>query len=128
MTFYPSQIQPANGIRLMNAHLALQKNVNGLQKENTMGDEIGKDSAVASAPPNCPIEIKAVKQNSYPIKDAKDDFFCCVSGVVVIKDRRIILTDSLNCKVKLFAEESKFFVSKTFKLMSLSKYLSNSLL
>ena len=121
VAFPNSPIQPANGTQSMNAHLALQKNVNGLQTENNMGEEIGKDSATASAPPNYSIEIKAVKQNSYPIKDAKDDFFCCISGMVVTKDRRIILTDRLNCKVKLFAEETKFFVSKTFKLMSFVK-------
>lgn len=113
-------LQPVDGTPTQKAHTATLKCPDDLKSKNKTGEKKVEESGaqIASEPPIYPVEIKAVEQASYSIKDTNDELFCFVSGMAVTKDKNIIIADRVNCKIKMFTEEAPFFGSKTLKLLS----------
>ena len=56
-------------------------------------------------------QITAAKQGSYNIKLRNDTNDCFITGMAISTDRRILMTDNSNNKVKMFSHDMKFLSS-----------------
>ena len=56
-------------------------------------------------------QITAAKQGTYNIKQRNDTRICMITGMAISTDRRIIVIDNSNSKVRIFSHDMKFLSS-----------------
>ena len=64
-----------------------------------------------SIPTSLLSKMKATKQSTYNIKQRDDPRFCLITSMAITNDRRVLMGDSSNSKVKLFSYDMKFLCS-----------------
>ena len=57
--------------------------------------------------------LKATKQGTYTMKLKVDISNCCITGMAITKDRRLLSVDYNNSKIKMFSHDMKFLSSVT---------------
>ena len=89
-----------------------QSNARQMPLPQKVGGAVAKPQL--SRPTQPLLKIKVTKQDTYNIRNRDDRGDCWITGMAIIKDRRILMVDFNNRKVKMFSHDMKFLSSVSF--------------
>ena len=86
-----------------------ESNAGQMPRPQSLGGAVAKPRL--SRPTQPLLKMKVTKQDTYKIRNRDDRRDCRITGMAITNDRRILVTDCSNSKVKMFSHNMKFLSS-----------------